>query len=388
MSNKKDFYAVLGVQKNADDAEVKKAYRKLAMEYHPDRNKDSKDAEARFKEINAAYDVLKDPQKRAAYDRMGHSAFEGGFGGGGGQQQGGNPFGAGFGGFGGGAGGFEDMFEDILSAFGGRAGGAPRRDGPMRGSDLRYNLTIDLADAYKGKTVQVRAPVSETCDTCHGSGAKKGTQPKTCETCHGAGQVQFRQGFFSVSRTCQTCGGSGKVIPEPCTTCRGAGRVQKDKTISVNIPRGVDNDTRVRLSGEGDAGVNGGPHGDLYIFISLRKNDLFEREGADLFMEVPVTFADATLGTKIVVPTLDGSRLEVAVPEGTQPGEQIRLKGKGMPVVNSSAHGDLYVEVAVEVPTKLTKEQRKLMEEFRKASGEKNHPAHESFLKKVGKLFH
>ena len=384
MSNKKDFYATLGVQKNADDAEIKKAYRKLAMEYHPDRNKDSKDAETRFKEINAAYDVLKDPQKRAAYDPMGHAAFEGGFGGG---QQGGNPFGAGFGGFGG-AGGFEDMFEDILSAFGGRAGGAPRRDGPMRGSDLRYNLTIDLADAYKGKTVQVRVPVSETCGECHGSGAKKGTQPKTCETCHGAGQVQFRQGFFSVSRTCQTCGGSGKVIPEPCTVCRGAGRVQKDKTISVNIPRGVDNDTRVRLSGEGDAGVNGGPHGDLYIFIALRKNDLFEREGADLFMEVPVPFADATLGTKIEVPTLDGGRIEVTIPEGTQPGEQIRLKGKGMPVVNSSAHGDLYVEVAVEVPTKLTKEQRKLMEEFRKVSGEKNHPAHESFLKKVGKLFH
>lgn len=381
MSNKKDFYTVLGVQKNADDDALKKAYRKLAMEYHPDRNKDSKDAEARFKEINEAYDILKDPQKRAAYDRMGHSAFEGGFGGAGAGQ--GHPFG---GGFGQGA-GFEDMFEDILSAFGGRAGGAPRRDGPQRGSDLRYNLTIDLEDAYKGKTVKVRIPTSEACEDCNGSGAKKGTSAKTCGTCNGAGQVQYRQGFFSISRTCHVCNGAGKTIPDPCTTCRGAGRVQKDKTISVNIPKGVDSDTRVRLTGEGDAGVNGGPHGDLYIFITLRKHDLFQREGADLFMEVPVTFADATLGTKIEVPTLDGGRLEVTVPEGTQPGEQIRLKNKGMPVVNSGHHGDLYVEVSVEVPTKLSKEQRKLLEEFREASEAKNHPAHDSFFKKLGRFF-
>lgn len=381
MSNKKDFYTVLGVQKNADDDALKKAYRKLAMEYHPDRNKDSKDAEARFKEINEAYDILKDPQKRAAYDRMGHSAFEGGFGGAGAGQ--GHPFG---GGFGQGA-GFEDMFEDILSAFGGRAGGAPRRDGPQRGSDLRYNLTIDLEDAFKGKTVKVRIPTSETCGDCNGSGAKKGTSAKTCGTCNGAGQVQYRQGFFSISRTCHVCNGAGKTIPDPCTTCRGAGRVQKDKTISVNIPKGVDSDTRVRLTGEGDAGVNGGPHGDLYIFITLRKHDLFQREGADLFMEVPVTFADATLGTKIEVPTLDGGRLEVTVPEGTQPGEQIRLKNKGMPVVNSGHHGDLYVEVSVEVPTKLSKEQRKLLEEFREASEAKNHPAHDSFFKKLGRFF-
>jgi molecular chaperone DnaJ len=257
----------------------------------------------------------------------------------------------------------------------------------MKGGDLRYNMTIDLEDAYKGKTVEVRIPVSETCDECHGSGAKKGTQPKTCATCNGIGQVQYRQGPFSINRTCPECHGAGKVVTDPCPKCRGAGRVEKNKSISINIPRGVDNDTRVRLSGEGDAGVNGGPHGDLYIFVTVRKHDLFKRGGNDLFMEVPVTFADAALGTKIEVPTLDGQRTTVEIPEGTQPGDQVRLRGKGMPVVNSSAHGDLYVEVAVEVPTKLSKEQRKLLEEFRKASGGKNHPAHDSFFKKLGRFF-
>lgn len=384
MSNKKDFYTVLGVQKNADDDALKKAYRKLAMEYHPDRNKDSKEAESRFKEINEAYDILKDPQKRAAYDRMGHAAFEGGFGGAGAGQGGGHPFGAG--GFGNNP-EFTDMFEDILSAFGGRSGGAQRRDGPQRGSDLRYNLTIDLEDAFKGKTVKVRIPTSEACGECDGSGAKKGTSPKICATCGGAGQVQYRQGFFSINRTCHVCNGVGKTISDPCATCRGAGRIQKDKTISVNIPRGVDNDTRVRLTGEGDAGTHGGPHGDLYIFITLRKHELFQREGADLFIEVPVTFADATLGSTLEVPTLDGGRTEVVIPEGTQPGEQIRMRGKGMPVVNSGHHGDLYVEVTVEVPTRLTKEQRKLLEEFRAASHDRNHPAHDSFFKKLTRFF-
>lgn len=379
---KKDFYEVLGVDKSADEAALKKAYRKQAMKYHPDRNPDDKEAEAKFKEVNEAYDTLKDSQKRAAYDQYGHAAFENG--------------GAGAGGFGGGgfggAGGFggqdfSDMFEDMFGdMFGGGARGGRSR-GPQRGGDLRYNLSVSLDEAYSGKPVQIKIPTSVSCDTCSGSGAKKGSDIKTCGTCGGRGEVRVQQGFFAMNRTCPDCHGQGKIISDPCHDCHGTGTVHKEKTLNVNIPKGVDNGTRIRVTGEGEAGQNGAPSGDLYIFIQVKKHNLFEREGPHVLLDMPIDFVSAALGGQLEVPTLDGKKALLKIPEGTQSGTQFRLRGKGMPVTNSSSFGDMFVNVEVEVPTKLSKKQKELLEEFKEAYTDKNSPEQESFLKKASKFW-
>lgn len=373
--SKRDYYDTLGVKKGADEAELKKAYRKQAMKYHPDRNPDDKVAEQKFKEVNEAYDALKDPQKRAAYDRFGHAAFDQGMGGG--------PGGPGGGGFHGGQGfeGFGDVFEDLFGdVFG---GGRTQRGGPSRGSDLRYNLTISLEDAYAGKTVKVKIPTAVTCGECNGTGAEKGSKPQTCGTCGGSGEVRITQGFFNMSRTCPTCHGRGTVITDPCRACNGQGRVSQEKTIQVNIPKGVDDGMRIRLSGEGEAGTGGGPSGDLYIFVKVKSHDMFQRDGNSLYIEAPIAFTDAALGTEIQVPTPDGGKAKVKIPEGTQNGSKLRLRGKGMPVLNGTGSGDLYVMVQVEVPTKLSKKQRDLLEDFRNATEKKNRPQEESFAEKV-----
>lgn len=387
---KRDFYEVLGVQKNASDDELKRAYRKLAMKYHPDRNKDDKTAEKNFKEVGEAYEVLKDPQKRGAYDRFGHAAFEGGMGGAGGR---GNSQGSGFGGFqGGDASHFADMFADIFGADifggGGQAGfGQQRGSHGMRGADLRYNLSISLEDAFNGKTVKVKVPTAVGCKTCKGSGAKAGTSPKTCSSCGGAGQIRVQQGFFSMARTCPNCGGAGQVIPEKCKDCHGQGRVQEEKTIQVKIPAGVDNNTRIRLSGEGEAGTNGGSTGDLYIFIDVKEHEIFHREGSDLLVDMPVPFTLAALGGSLEVPTISGGKVKINIPEGTQPNQQLRVKGKGMPARTSIGFGDLYVNVNLEVPTKLDKQQKEQLEAFANTLGKKNTPQSESFTDKLKGLF-
>lgn len=371
--SKRDYYEVLGTSKGADEKELKRAYRKLAMKFHPDRNADNPDAEAKFKELNEAYDVLKDPQKKAAYDQMGHAAFEGGMGGGGG-------------GFGGGAGAdFGDMFGDMFGDIFG--GGGAGQSGRTRGSDLRYNLNITLEDAYKGKKVKVKIPSTEECGTCTGTGAKKGTSAQTCSTCHGAGQVRVQQGFFSLARTCHHCGGSGKIIKDPCSDCHGAGVKQKDKTIEVSIPQGVEDGSRIRVSGEGEAGHNGGPSGDLYIFISIKDHEIFEREQTHLFVDVPVNFIDATLGGQVEVPTIEAGRVKINIPEGTQPEQQFRVRGKGMPGLHGQPHGNMYVNVQVEVPSKLTDDQRELLEQLRDSMSESNTPKKESFFKKVANFW-
>ncbi len=372
--SKKDYYDVLGVSKGVDDAALKKAYRKQAMKYHPDRNTGDKTAEKKFKEINEAYDVLKDAQKRAAYDQMGHAAFEHGRGGGAGGQ-----------GFSGGAGGFEDMFGDVFSdIFGGGGGG---RRTVQRGNDLRYNMTITLEEAYEGKQTQIKIPTTDTCDTCDGSGAKKGTKPVTCSMCGGQGQVHVSQGFFNMTRTCPTCEGAGTIIKEKCGDCAGQGRVRTNKTINLTIPKGVDDGTRMRLTGEGEAGAFGGPSGDLYVFINIKKHPLFEREQRDLYIEAPLTIFDAMLGGSIEVPTLDGGKAKVKIPEGTQTGQIFRLRGKGMPVLNRSAFGDLMVTVQVEIPTKLTSQQKDILKNMRDGMKEQNMPSVENFVKKIKKFW-
>jgi molecular chaperone DnaJ len=368
-----DFYELLGVGRTASPDDIKKAFRKLAMQHHPDRNRDDKDAERRFKDINHAYDILKDPDKRAAYDRYGPAAFEGGAGPGGpgGFHGQGFDFGSVFG----------EIFEDMFN--GGRGGSRPRAD--MRGQDLRFNLDITLEQAYAGTEATVRVPSSVACETCHGSGAEAGSKPQQCPTCHGRGRVRAQQGFFTVERTCHTCHGAGQVIDKPCKVCAGQGRVRREKTLKVAIPAGVEDGTRIRLSGEGEAGTRGGPAGDLYVFLSVRRHALFEREGADVHCRVPISMVQATLGGAIEVPTLDGKAARINVPAGAQNGHQFRLRGKGMPVMRSTQRGDMYIEMNVETPTNLTTKQKELLKEFEKAG--KTSPEAEGFFTKVKEMF-
>ena len=378
-----DYYSVLGVQKGASEDDLKKAYRKLAMQYHPDKNHGNAEAEKKFKSINEAYDVLKDPQKRAAYDRFGHEAFNGG-----GMNAAGGGAAGGFSGFSGG-GSFSDIFEDLFSEFtgGGRRGGSSagaQQASAARGSDLRYNLDIELEDAFKGKQQTIKVTTSASCDTCHGSGAEKGSQPETCAACNGRGTIRAQQGFFTVERTCGSCQGTGKVIKNPCKTCAGTGRTRKEKSLSVSIPAGVEEGTRIRLAGEGEAGFRSGPAGDLYIFLSIKPHRIFKRDGTNIYCTVPIPLSTASLGGHIEVPTIDGGRVKVTIPEGTQAGHQFRLKGKGMSVLRSAARGDMYIEVAVETPVNLSKKQRDLLKEFDSAGGAKStSPESESFFAKV-----
>lgn len=375
-----DFYTTLGVAKGASDDELKKAYRKLAMQYHPDKNPGNAEAEKKFKAINEAYDVLKDAQKRAAYDRYGHEAFAHGMSGGGPQ-----PGGPGFSGFSGGS--FSDIFEDLFSEFtGGRRGGgaqAGAQSSAARGSDLRYNLDITLEDAFKGKQQNIKITTSGTCESCDGSGAEKGTGVETCGTCQGRGTIRAQQGFFTVERTCNTCQGTGKVIKTPCKTCAGSGRVRREKTLNVSIPPGVEEGTRIRLAGEGEAGFRGGPAGDLYIFLAIKPHRIFKREGANIYCSVPLKLSTASLGGHIEVPTIDGGRVKVTIPEGTQSGHQFRLKGKGMSVLRSNAKGDMYIEVTVETPVNLNKKQKEILREFDKTANGDTSPESEGFFAKV-----
>lgn len=377
---KRDFYEVLGVAKGADNGAMKSAYRKLAMKFHPDRNPDDDSAEHKFKEVNEAYDTLKDPQKRAAYDRFGHAAFENGMGGG----RGGPGFGPDF------SSSMSDVFEDIFGDFmGGGAGGGRGRERPsqLRGSDLRYNLEIDLEEAFSGHTVSVDVPSMVGCDTCEGSGAKPGTGMSRCETCAGHGKVRASQGFFTIERTCPNCQGRGETMDQPCTDCSGQGRKQESRSLSVDIPKGIEDGTRIRLADEGEAGLRGGPPGDLYIFVSVKPHDLFQRDGADLYARVPIDMATATLGGEFEVPTLAGGRARVKISAGTQPGQRVRLKSKGMPVLRSAQLGDLYVQMDIEVPQNLNKRQRELMSEFQALSTKENNPTSSGFFAKLKGLF-
>jgi molecular chaperone DnaJ len=370
---KTDYYEILGAAKGASKDELKKAYRKLAMQHHPDRNPGDEEAERKFKDVNEAYDVLKDDQKRAAYDRFGHAAFENGGGGGAG----------GFEGFAGGGGGFADIFEEMFGDF----MGGGRRGAQGRGSDLRYNMGILLEEAFKGNQTEIRVPTSVACESCKGSGAEGGSKPISCPSCQGRGKIRAQQGFFTIERTCPSCGGAGQVIENPCRSCQGAGRQRKEKTLSVNIPPGVEEGTRIRLAGEGEAGMRGAPPGDLYLFITIQPHPIFNREGADIHCRVPVPMATASLGGQIEVPTIEGGRARVAVPEGSQTGRQFRLKGKGMSVLRSPARGDMYVEIAVETPMNLTKKQRELLEEFRREGGDQTNPQSQGFFDKVKEFF-
>nr|WP_316651349.1 molecular chaperone DnaJ [uncultured Gellertiella sp.] len=372
---KADYYETLGVAKTADEKELKSAFRKLAMKYHPDKNPDDASSEKKFKEINEAYETLKDPQKRAAYDRYGHAAFE----------QGGGGFGGG--GFSGGGGGFSDIFEDIFGEMMGGGRGRRSSGGRERGADLRYNMEITLEEAFEGKTAQIRVPTAITCDACTGSGAKPGSKPVTCATCHGAGRVRTSQGFFSVERTCPTCQGKGQTIADPCSKCHGHGRVTEERSLSVNIPSGIEDGTRIRLQGEGEAGVRGGPAGDLYMFLSVQPHQFFKRDGADLYCTVPVSMTTAALGGKFDVSTLDGTKSRVTIPEGTQAGKQFRLKAKGMPVLRSSQVGDLYIQIQIETPQKLTKRQRELLQEFEQISSKENNPESSGFFSRMKDFF-
>jgi len=374
---KRDYYEVLGVAKGASADEIKKAYRKKAKELHPDRNSDNPDAEAQFKEANEAYDVLKDADKKAAYDRFGHAAFDGGMAGGGARGGGyGQP---GQGDF---ASAFSDVFEDLFGDFmGGQRGGARQR--ASRGSDLRYNLSITLEEAYTGLTKQINVPTLVACGACSGSGSEGGVEPTTCPTCSGMGKVRAQQGFFTVERTCPTCSGTGQIVKNPCKVCNGAGRTQKDRALSVNIPAGVETGTRIRLSGEGEAGMRGGPTGDLYIFIEVADHPLFQRDGNDLFCRVPVSMVKASLGGEIEVPTIDGGRSRVKVPEGSQSGRQMRLRSKGMPALRGPGVGDMYIELQVETPVKLNSEQKALLRQFEESCAKSNNPNASGFFDKV-----
>lgn len=373
-----DYYDLLGVKKDASADEIKKAYRKQAMKYHPDQNKDDKEAEAKFKEVNHAYDVLKDEQKRAAYDRYGHSAFEqGGFGNAGARGGGGASD------FGFGAGGFSDIFEEMFGDMMGGGRGAQGRGGATRGSDLQYTLDISLKDAYTGTEKTIRVPTWESCDTCGGDGAKPGTKPEMCGSCNGIGRVRAQQGFFTVERTCPTCGGAGKVIKEKCNACAGQGRMRTSKTLKVNIPAGIDHGRRIRLAGEGEAGLKGGPSGDLYVLVNIKAHKFFQREGADLHCRVPVAMTTAALGGSIEVPTIDGGKAEVKIPAGTQTGQQFRLRGKGMSILRSGSRGDAYIEIFVETPVNLSSKQKDLLKQFVGKDPSQNSPESAGFFKKV-----
>ncbi|EBA05732.1 molecular chaperone DnaJ [Sagittula stellata] len=371
--SKRDYYDVLGVKKGASAEELKKAYRAKAKQLHPDRNKDDPDSEAQFKEVNEAYDVLKDADRKAAYDRFGHAAFEGGMGGGprpGGGAQGNADF----------ASAFSDVFDDLFGDFmGGRQGGRQRA---ARGADLRYNLRISLEDAFNGMAKTINVPTSVQCGVCNGTGSEGGSEPTTCPTCSGMGKVRATQGFFTVERTCPTCSGMGQIVKNPCGNCHGAGRVQKDRALSVNIPAGVETGTRIRLAGEGEAGMRGGPPGDLYIFIEVESHKIFEREGTELHCRVPVSITAAALGGDIEVPTIDGGRSRVKIPAGSQSGRQMRLRGKGMPALRGGGAGDMFIELAVETPVNLTARQKELLKEFDELS-EDNNPESSSFFSSV-----
>lgn len=370
---KRDYYEVLGVSKGASADELKKAYRRKAKELHPDRNSDNPNAENQFKEVNEAYDALKDPERKAAYDRYGHAAFEGGMGGG---PRPGGPQGD----F---TSAFSDVFDDLFGDFmGGGRGGAGGRQRATRGSDLRYNLKVSLEEAFEGVQKTINVPTSVICGACSGTGAADGSEPTTCPTCSGMGKVRAQQGFFTVERTCPTCGGAGQIIKNPCQVCGGVGRVNKDRALSVNIPSGVETGTRIRLAGEGEAGLRGGPSGDLYIFIEVSEHELFQRDGQDLFCRVPVSMSSAALGGDIEVPSIDGGRSRVKVPSGSQSGRQMRLRGKGMPGLRGGGHGDMFIELAVETPVNLTSRQKELLREFEKLS-EENNPESSSFFTKV-----
>ncbi|MBB3808412.1 molecular chaperone DnaJ [Pseudochelatococcus contaminans] len=370
---KRDFYEVLGITRTASETEIKVAFRKLAMQCHPDRNPGNVSAEIQFREINEAYEVLKDPQKRGAYDRYGHAAFEQG--------------GAGGPGFGN---DFSDFMTDIFDTFfGDTRGGARQRGagGRERGADMRYNLEITLEEAFTGKNQTIEIPVSIVCEACSGSGAKAGSRPRQCPTCGGAGRVRAQQGFFAIERTCPTCQGRGQIIEDPCDVCSGSGRTTSNRSLSINIPPGVEDGTRIRLTGEGEAGLRGGPAGDLYIFLSVRPHELYQRDGADLFCRVPVSMVTAALGGEFDVPTLAGQEVRVQVPAGTQTGKQFRLRGKGMPVLRTRDFGDLYIQVVVETPQNLTRRQKELLAEFDQESSRDTHPESAGFFSRVKEFF-
>ena len=368
---KRDFYEILGVPRTASAEELKKAYRSKAKELHPDRNSDNPTAEAQFKEVNEAYDTLKDADKKAAYDRYGHAAFEGGRGPGGGAGQG--DF----------ASAFSDVFEDLFGDFmGGRGGAGGGRSRAQRGSDLRYNLRVSLEESFSGIQKTINVPASVACEVCRGTGAEGGAEPVTCPTCSGMGKVRAQQGFFTVERTCPTCAGMGQIIKNPCRACGGAGRTEKERALSVNIPAGVETGTRIRLAGEGEAGLRGGPTGDLYIFIEVKDHPIFQRDGVHLFCRIPVSITTAALGGEVEVPTIDGGKSRVKVPAGSQTGKQMRLRAKGMPALRGGGSGDMLIELAVETPVNLTSHQKDLLREFEKLS-EDNNPEGSSFFSKV-----
>ena len=367
--SKRDYYESLGVARTCTEVELKTAFRKAAMQFHPDRNPGDKTAEIRFKEVNEAYQTLSDGQKRAAYDRFGHAAFE----------QGGGGMGEGF------ASSMSDIFDDLFGDMMGRRGN--RGGGRERGSDIRYDLEIGLDEAFSGKAATLQVPTSVTCEACTGSGAKPGSKPKTCATCAGHGRVRAQQGFFAIERTCPTCQGRGQVIENPCAVCSGSGRVTRERKLSVNIPRGVEDGTRIRLAGEGEAGLRGGPAGDLYIFVSVRPHAIFHRDGADLYCRVPISFVQASLGSELSVRSLDGSENTVRVVEGTQSGRQFKVKGKGMPALRGRDMGDLYIQTIVETPQNLTRRQRELLAEFETESSNRTHPEATGFLARMKEFF-
>ena len=367
--SKRDYYELLGLAKGASADQIKKAYRTKAKELHPDRNADKPNAEAQFKEVNEAYDILKDNEKKAAYDRYGHAAFEGGMGGGG--RPGGDFTSA-----------FSDVFDDLFGDFMGGGRGGSGRTKASRGSDLRYNMGVTLEEAYAGLQKSINVPTSVLCGSCRGTGAEGGSEPVKCPTCSGMGKVRATQGFFTVERTCPTCSGMGQTIKNPCRECRGVGRVEKDRSLSVNVPAGVETGTRIRLSGEGEAGLRGGPSGDLYIFLEVASHSIFQRDGINLYCRVPVSMTSAALGGDIEVPTIDGGRSRVKIPHGSQSGRQMRLRAKGMPAIKSTQKGDMFIELAVETPVNLTGQQKEILREFERLS-EDNNPESKSFFSSV-----